>query len=59
MKGLTDTREALDLSHKKDLVGSFRKGGKVKRTGLAMVHKGEHVSSTKKEAKLRKKGMTR
>ena len=37
-----------------DLVGSFKKGGKVRRTGLAKVHKGEVVLSAKKVKMLKK-----
>lgn len=57
MKGLHEDRRAFDLRSQRELVGSFKKGGKVKKSGLASVHKGEFISSTKKEAKLRKKGM--
>ncbi|MEI6093512.1 MAG: hypothetical protein WCQ47_07515 [bacterium] len=34
---------------------SYKKGGKVKKTGLALVHKGELVLNKKQQSKLRKK----
>jgi hypothetical protein len=37
-----------------ELVGSFKKGGKVKRTGLARVHAGEVVLSKKQASSLKK-----
>jgi hypothetical protein len=37
-----------------ELVGSFKKGGKVKKTGLARVHAGEVVLSKAAVATLRK-----
>jgi hypothetical protein len=36
------------------LVGSFKKGGKVSRTGLAKVHKGEVVLSATQAKQLKK-----
>ena len=36
------------------LVGSFKKGGKVSRTGLARVHKGEVVLSSNQAKQLKK-----
>lgn len=36
------------------LSGSFKRGGKVKRTGMAKVHKGERVLTAKQAAKHRK-----
>lgn len=36
------------------LSGSYKRGGKVKRTGLAKVHKGERVLTKKQASKLRK-----
>jgi hypothetical protein len=38
----------------KKSVGSFKNGGRVKRTGLALLHKGEHVVPAK-HAKSRKR----
>lgn len=35
--------------------GSFKRGGKVKKTGLAKVHKGERVLTKKQAEKLAKK----
>lgn len=35
---------------------SFKKGGKVKKTGMALVHKGETVKTEKMEMKGMKKG---
>jgi hypothetical protein len=35
------------------LSGSFKRGGKVKRTGMAKVHKGERVLTRKQASKLR------
>ena len=32
---------------KKKIVGSYKKGGKIKKTGLAKVHKGERVLNKK------------
>lgn len=40
------------------LVGSYKRGGKVKRTGLAKVHKGERVL-TKKQQKRYRSGKSR
>jgi len=57
MRGLHEDRRAFDLKSQRELVGSFRKGGKVKKSGMAKVHAGEYIHSSKKEAKLRKKGM--
>lgn len=37
-----------------EMVGSFKKGGKVKRTGLAKVHAGEVVLSKAKVSALKK-----
>lgn len=37
-----------------ELVGSYAKGGKVKRTGLAKVHSGEVVLSKKQASALKK-----
>jgi hypothetical protein len=37
-----------------NMVGSFKKGGKVKRTGLAKVHSGEVVLSKKQASALKK-----
>lgn len=36
-------------------VDSYKKGGKVKKTGLAKLHKGEHVLTTKQTKKLNTK----
>ena len=44
---------------KEGSVGSYKKGGKIKKTGMAKVHKGERVlntSQTKKFEKMKKKG---
>jgi hypothetical protein len=41
-----------------NLVPGYKKGGKVKKTGLAKVHKGEHVL-TKKKAKQVEKVMNK
>ena len=37
-----------------DLVGSFKKGGKVKKTGKALVHKGEVVLNKRVVSALKK-----
>jgi hypothetical protein len=34
---------------------TYKKGGKVKKTGLALVHKGERVLTKKQQAKLKKR----
>lgn len=36
--------------NRKEVLGSYKKGGKVKKTGLYKLHKGERVL-TKKQAK--------
>ena len=48
------TSDGQKLTPTAPLVGSFKKGGKVKKTGIAKVHKGELVL-TAKEAKSYKK----
>ena len=40
-------------------VGSYKKGGKVKKTGLAMVHKGERVLTKKQTKKFDKRKFER
>ncbi len=37
-------------------LGSFKKGGKVKKTGVYKLHKGEEVANAKQTAKMDKKG---
>jgi len=39
-----------DGKKKKSPLPSYKKGGTVKKTGLAMMHKGEHVVPAKKES---------
>jgi hypothetical protein len=39
-----------DGKKKKSSIPSYKKGGTVKKTGLAMVHKGEKVMPAKKES---------
>lgn len=36
-------------------IKSYKKGGKVKKTGLAVVHKGEYVLTKRKASKMGKK----
>ena len=36
-------------------IDGYKKGGKVKKTGLALVHKGERVLTKKQQAKLKLK----
>ena len=40
-------------------VDSYKRGGKVKRTGLARVHKGERVLTKKQQRALKRKGKLR
>lgn len=47
-------RSQVPLSAGKGLVGSFKKGGKIKKTGLAKVHKGERVLNKKQTKKFDK-----
>lgn len=43
-------------SNKKEVMGSYKKGGKVKKTGVYKLHKGEKVVTKKAVKKAVKKG---
>jgi hypothetical protein len=42
-----------------DTIGSFKRGGKVRKTGLARVHKGERVITAKQDRKRKRSGKSR
>lgn len=45
--GLGTTQQAIS-----DLIPSYKKGGRVKKTGLAYVHRGEHVIPARKKTRI-------
>ena len=54
-KQLEDSKKASDSDDKK-VQGSYKKGGKVKKTGLYRLHKKERVLNAKQTAKMESKG---
>ena len=56
-KQLQDSKAA-GQSQPPKVQGSYKKGGKVKKTGVYRLHKGERVLNAKQTKKLAKKGMS-
>lgn len=48
--------QRIDTSNMTKPLGSFKKGGKVKKTGVYKLHKGEQVANPKQTAKMDKMG---
>lgn len=57
IQGVRD--EAMSDMNRQNPVPSYRKGGRVKKTGLAKVHRGEYVLTAKKARKYRNKNRSR
>ena len=53
---LADAESVFNRYQSGRAIQGYRKGGKVKRTGLALVHKGERVLTRKQQSKLKSGG---
>lgn len=57
--GMDRTPAASDGGSGSDGVDSYKRGGRVRRTGLARVHKGERVLTIKQAGRMRRKSKSR
>lgn len=56
-KQLSDSQAAAQTENQPKVQGSYKKGGKVKKTGIYRLHKGERVLNRKQTKRVERKGM--